>query len=119
MAVGKWSAPSLPPELPQFSAYKFVNCHRATAVLPPRLPALLPRPALIGGNARVRPIHPLARCCGRCRCHHRRHLGQRPMFLPAARGFDHYLGVPYSVDVRSVPLPGEDDTHIQCQQRWP
>jgi len=27
------------------------------------------------------------------------HLGQRPMFLPAARGFDRYLGIPYSDDM--------------------
>ena len=27
------------------------------------------------------------------------HLGQRPMFLPAARGFDRYLGIPYSADM--------------------
>eukprot|EP01065_Artemidia_motanka_P041875 TRINITY_DN5499_c0_g1_i1.p1 TRINITY_DN5499_c0_g1~~TRINITY_DN5499_c0_g1_i1.p1 ORF type:complete len:566 (+),score=200.06 TRINITY_DN5499_c0_g1_i1:84-1700(+) len=27
------------------------------------------------------------------------HLGQRPMFLPASRGFDRYLGIPYSDDM--------------------
>lgn len=27
------------------------------------------------------------------------HLGQRPMFLPAARGFDTYMGIPYSDDM--------------------
>ena len=27
------------------------------------------------------------------------HLGQREMFLPASRGFDHYLGIPYSADM--------------------
>eukprot|EP00656_Telonema_subtile_P054361 TRINITY_DN8111_c0_g1_i1.p1 TRINITY_DN8111_c0_g1~~TRINITY_DN8111_c0_g1_i1.p1 ORF type:complete len:550 (-),score=140.29 TRINITY_DN8111_c0_g1_i1:222-1871(-) len=27
------------------------------------------------------------------------HLGQRSMFLPAARGFDRYLGIPYSDDM--------------------
>lgn len=27
------------------------------------------------------------------------HLGQRPMFLPAARGFDYYLGIPFSDDM--------------------
>eukprot|EP01062_Namystynia_karyoxenos_P066045 TRINITY_DN60062_c0_g1_i1.p1 TRINITY_DN60062_c0_g1~~TRINITY_DN60062_c0_g1_i1.p1 ORF type:complete len:573 (+),score=172.28 TRINITY_DN60062_c0_g1_i1:106-1719(+) len=27
------------------------------------------------------------------------HLGQRPMYLPAARGFDNYLGIPYSDDM--------------------
>eukprot|EP01043_Picozoa_sp_COSAG02_P019339 COSAG02_NODE_926_length_15856_cov_13.975566_17_plen_278_part_00 len=27
------------------------------------------------------------------------HLGQRPMYLPAARGFDEYLGIPYSDDM--------------------
>eukprot|EP01052_Picozoa_sp_SAG31_P048959 SAG31_NODE_10495_length_1132_cov_0.970958_2_plen_97_part_01 len=25
------------------------------------------------------------------------HLGQRPQFLPTARGFDHWLGLPYSI----------------------
>lgn len=30
---------------------------------------------------------------------HPRHLGQRPMFLPGARGFDEYLGIPYSDDM--------------------
>ena len=27
------------------------------------------------------------------------HLGQRREFLPTRRGFDHYLGIPYSVDM--------------------
>ena len=30
------------------------------------------------------------------------HLGQRPDYLPHNRGFDHYLGVPYSVDQGSL-----------------
>jgi arylsulfatase A len=29
------------------------------------------------------------------------HLGQRPMFLPTARGFDYYMGIPYSDDMGS------------------
>eukprot|EP00055_Hartaetosiga_balthica_P017787 m.123163 g.123163 ORF g.123163 m.123163 type:complete len:559 (-) comp9402_c0_seq1:2745-4421(-) len=41
------------------------------------------------------------------------HLGQREQFLPSRRGFDEYLGIPYSVDMGSsawhqtndVPLP--------------
>ena len=36
------------------------------------------------------------------------HLGQRPMFLPGARGFDTYLGIPYSDDMgqaRRSPCP--------------
>ena len=32
------------------------------------------------------------------------HLGQRPQFLPTNRGFDAYLGVPYSVDMGDSPL---------------
>jgi arylsulfatase A len=38
------------------------------------------------------------------------HLGQRPMYLPAARGFDEYLGIPYSDDMgsaRRTPCPGK------------
>jgi arylsulfatase A-like enzyme len=31
-----------------------------------------------------------------------RHLGQRRMFLPAARGFDQYLGIPFSDDMGEV-----------------
>jgi len=32
------------------------------------------------------------------------HLGQRKMFLPTARGFDHYLGIPYSDDMGAARL---------------
>eukprot|EP00041_Stephanoeca_diplocostata_P008161 m.118189 g.118189 ORF g.118189 m.118189 type:complete len:592 (-) comp17199_c0_seq1:157-1932(-) len=42
------------------------------------------------------------------------HLGQRAMFLPASRGFDYYLGIPYSDDMgeaRATPCSG-DDVHI-------
>ena len=28
----------------------------------------------------------------------RRHLGQQPQYLPTARGFDSFLGLPFSVD---------------------
>lgn len=38
------------------------------------------------------------------------HLGQRPMYLPGARGFDTYMGIPYSDDMgeaRRTPCPGE------------
>jgi arylsulfatase A len=38
------------------------------------------------------------------------HLGQRPMFLPGARGFDSYLGIPFSDDMgkgRRSPCPGQ------------
>ena len=37
------------------------------------------------------------------------HLGQRSMYLPAARGFDYYLGIPYSDDMgagRLTPCNG-------------
>jgi arylsulfatase A len=30
------------------------------------------------------------------------HLGQRPQYLPTRRGFDEYLGVPYSMDMGSL-----------------
>jgi len=38
------------------------------------------------------------------------HLGQRAMYLPAARGFDYYLGIPYSDDMgsaRATPCQGD------------
>jgi arylsulfatase A len=38
------------------------------------------------------------------------HLGQRPMFLPGARGFDTYMGIPYSDDMGKAarsPCPGQ------------
>ena len=38
------------------------------------------------------------------------HLGQTPEYLPTSRGFDHYFGVPYSVDMS--PLPMIRDTTI-------
>ena len=31
------------------------------------------------------------------------HLGQQKRYLPLARGFDHYLGIPYSVDMGPSP----------------
>jgi len=42
------------------------------------------------------------------------HLGQRSMFLPAARGFDEYLGIPYSDDMgagRVTPCHKKDSAH--------
>jgi arylsulfatase A len=38
------------------------------------------------------------------------HLGHMPPYLPTSRGFDSFLGVPYSVDMR--PLPLMKDTSI-------
>ena len=32
------------------------------------------------------------------------HLGDAPEYLPTSRGFDSYLGVPYSVDMKPLPL---------------
>lgn len=32
------------------------------------------------------------------------HLGQAPAYLPTNRGFDTYFGVPYSVDMKPLPL---------------
>ena len=31
------------------------------------------------------------------------HLGQREAYLPKSRGFDYYLGIPYSVDMGPSP----------------
>ena len=33
------------------------------------------------------------------------HLGDQPEFLPTRHGFDQYLGLPYSNDMRTPPLP--------------
>jgi arylsulfatase A len=44
------------------------------------------------------------------------HLGQRPMYLPAARGFDEYLGIPYSDDMglaRRSACPGRADQELE------
>jgi arylsulfatase A-like enzyme len=42
------------------------------------------------------------------------HLGQRPIYLPGNRGFDYYLGIPYSDDMGDgITTPcsaGDDDT---------
>jgi arylsulfatase A len=32
------------------------------------------------------------------------HLGSQPQYLPTRRGFDAYFGVPYSVDMRPLPM---------------
>lgn len=32
------------------------------------------------------------------------HLGSEPQYLPTRRGFDSYFGVPYSVDMRPLPM---------------
>ncbi len=32
------------------------------------------------------------------------HLGDKPAYLPTSRGFDSYFGVPYSVDMKPLPL---------------
>lgn len=34
------------------------------------------------------------------------HLGTRPGFHPLDRGFDEYLGVPYSIDMGCATPPG-------------
>eukprot|EP00054_Salpingoeca_dolichothecata_P012819 m.71181 g.71181 ORF g.71181 m.71181 type:complete len:554 (+) comp20142_c0_seq1:29-1690(+) len=45
------------------------------------------------------------------------HLGQRSMFLPAARGFDKYLGIPYSDDMgeaRRTPCNTSASPHVEA-----
>ena len=39
------------------------------------------------------------------------HLGQRPMYLPAARGFDYYLGIPFRY---AQPIIAFLTKHISC-----
>jgi arylsulfatase A len=33
------------------------------------------------------------------------HLGDQPEFLPTKHGFDHHFGLPYSNDMKKIPLP--------------
>eukprot|EP00118_Oscarella_pearsei_P024950 m.307191 g.307191 ORF g.307191 m.307191 type:complete len:499 (+) comp41999_c0_seq1:36-1532(+) len=40
------------------------------------------------------------------------HLGQREMFLPTNRGFDEYLGIPYSDDMGSSAWTHDDDVPL-------
>ncbi len=40
------------------------------------------------------------------------HLGDQPEFLPTHRGFDHYLGLPYSNDMGRPPLPLVRDAKV-------
>lgn len=40
------------------------------------------------------------------------HLGSMPQYLPTRRGFDSYLGVPYSVDMRPFPMI-KDETAVE------
>ena len=45
------------------------------------------------------------------------HLGQRDMYLPASRGFDHYLGIPYSDDMgeaKASPCNTSYTTHVDA-----
>ena len=50
------------------------------------------------------------------------HLGQREMYLPANRGFDEYLGIPYSDDMGSAyttPCEGEEERDVDHDaQQW-
>eukprot|EP00051_Salpingoeca_urceolata_P019388 m.283015 g.283015 ORF g.283015 m.283015 type:complete len:565 (+) comp19410_c1_seq1:371-2065(+) len=43
------------------------------------------------------------------------HLGQRKMYLPAARGFDEYLGIPYSDDMGEARLTACSEEEEQEQ----
>ena len=38
------------------------------------------------------------------------HLGHTPQYLPTARGFDHYFGIPYSNDMNPRPLLRDTET---------
>lgn len=40
------------------------------------------------------------------------HLGSQPEYLPTRRGFDSYFGVPYSVDMRPLPMM-KDETVLE------
>lgn len=42
------------------------------------------------------------------------HLGTHPPYHPTYRGFEKYLGVPYSVDMGCTDVPGADLPHRHC-----
>jgi arylsulfatase A len=70
-------------------------------VLP--IPGVLFPAAAVGLNPAEHTIAELLKKAGyRTACIGKWHLGDQPPFLPAQRGFDYYLGIPYSNDMGTV-----------------
>src|SRR4051812_46572377 len=69
------------------------------------IPSVLFPGAAIGLNPKEHTVAELLKAAGySTACIGKWHLGDQPEFLPKRRGFDYYLGLPYSNDMG----PGED-----------
>jgi arylsulfatase A len=83
-------------------------------VLP--IPGVLFPGAAVGLNPAERTIAELLKEAGyRTACIGKWHLGDQPEFLPPRRGFDYYLGLPYSNDMG----PGEDGSKSSLGEPLP
>jgi arylsulfatase A len=83
-------------------------------VLP--IPAVLFPGAAVGLNPAEHTVAELLKASGyRTACIGKWHLGDQPEFLPPRRGFDYYLGLPYSNDMG----PGEDGSKSSLGEPQP
>src|SRR6266436_1356658 len=83
-------------------------------VLP--IPGVLFPGAPVGLNPAERTVAELLKEAGYATaCIGKWHLGDQPEFLPPRRGFDYYLGLPYSNDMG----PGEDGTKSSLGEPLP
>jgi arylsulfatase A-like enzyme len=83
-------------------------------VLP--IPSVLFPGAAVGLNPKERTVAELLKEAGySTACIGKWHLGDQPEFLPPRRGFDYYLGLPYSNDMG----PGEDGTKSSLGEPLP